>query len=184
MSTTRGAELRQQNGPATETEIDYERFYEENWLSLRRYLRSRCGDYEMANDVMQQAFVVALDRWEAVRIHAKPEGWLFVTADKLLSRALKKARREPCDENVQDTAAPPEPYLLIDDSMTVEWLLGQLPPRESQVVYLCVMHGFTEIETAQILNVARNTVKSYKRTGLQRLQEMCLRLEQREGAAG
>jgi RNA polymerase sigma-70 factor (ECF subfamily) len=50
-----------------------------------------CGDFDVAEDAVQDAFVVALRRWEADGIPANPGAWITTTAKR---RAVDRIRRE------------------------------------------------------------------------------------------
>jgi RNA polymerase sigma-70 factor (ECF subfamily) len=51
-----------------------------------------CGDIELAHDAVQEAFVVALARWPAEGIPARPGGWLTTVARNKAIERLRRAR--------------------------------------------------------------------------------------------
>src|SRR5689334_17454050 len=58
-----------------------------------RVLASLIGSFkkfELAEDVLQEAFLVALERWPVESIPAKPAAWLYTTARH---KALDRLRR-------------------------------------------------------------------------------------------
>src|SRR5215472_1575359 len=54
---------------------------------LVRYL----GDIELAEEAVQEAFVVAAERWPSAGVPANPGGWIVTTAR---NKALDRLRRE------------------------------------------------------------------------------------------
>lgn len=62
-------------------------------------LISHLRDFELAEDVLQEAFIVAMERWPVDGIPANPGGWLTVTARR---KAIDRLRR---DTNFQSKLA-------------------------------------------------------------------------------
>ncbi len=62
-------------------------------------LISHLRDFEFAEDVLQEAFIVAMERWPVDGIPANPGGWLTVTARR---KAIDRLRR---DTNFQNKLA-------------------------------------------------------------------------------
>lgn len=82
-------EKTQQAGSVTVTLVIEEIFREE----AARVLASLIGSlrkFELAEDVLQEAFLVALERWPVEGIPVKPAAWLFTTARR---KALDRLRR-------------------------------------------------------------------------------------------
>jgi RNA polymerase sigma-70 factor, ECF subfamily len=49
-----------------------------------------CGDIDVAEDAVQEAFAIALRRWPDVGVPPNPGGWITTTARK---RAIDRLRR-------------------------------------------------------------------------------------------
>ena len=69
--------------------------YHEQGARLLAYLIGRFGDFELAEDALQEALVSALEGWERDGVPAKPTAWLMVTAR---NKAIDILRR---DQNLQ-----------------------------------------------------------------------------------
>jgi len=73
-------------------------------------LISHIGDFEVAEDSLQDALLVALERWQAEGVPANPGAWLTAVAKRRavdrLRRAATQARRQivldECDEQLAD----------------------------------------------------------------------------------
>jgi RNA polymerase sigma factor (sigma-70 family) len=89
---------------------ELERAYREEATRLRATLARRTGDVGLAEELVQDAFVEALEHWQADGVPANPGGWLTTTAwrkaidrqrraragrEKLALLAVTQARAEP-----------------------------------------------------------------------------------------
>jgi RNA polymerase sigma-70 factor, ECF subfamily len=61
-----------------------------------------CGDIELAEDAVQEAFVAAVQRWPVAGLPPSPAGWIITTAR---NRAIDRARREATRADRQAEAA-------------------------------------------------------------------------------
>jgi RNA polymerase sigma-70 factor, ECF subfamily len=75
--------------PTTATEIEqvFRQEYGRSVATLIRFL----GDIELAEEAVQEAFVVALDRWHSAGMPPNPGAWITTTAR---NRAIDQVRRE------------------------------------------------------------------------------------------
>src|SRR2546421_2676938 len=65
-------------------------FREERARVLAAMVRS-VGDFELAEDALQEAFAIALERWQRTGPPASPAAWLFTVAR---NRAIDRIRRQ------------------------------------------------------------------------------------------
>jgi RNA polymerase sigma-70 factor (ECF subfamily) len=70
-----------------------ERIYREERASILAGLIRLCGDFSLAEDVSQDAFSRALERWSESGLPPNPAGWITTTARRLAIDQLRKARR-------------------------------------------------------------------------------------------
>src|SRR5215472_16730726 len=99
---------------ANEIEGHFRREYGRCVATLVRFL----GDIDLAEEAVQEAFAVALDRWPAIGLPPNPGAWITTTAK---NRAIDQLRREASrhDRHAQalllrhDTA--PEPEVPVND---------------------------------------------------------------------
>jgi RNA polymerase sigma-70 factor, ECF subfamily len=96
--------------PTTATEIEqiFRQEYGRSVAALIRFL----GDIELAEEAVQEAFVVALDRWPRTGLPPNPGAWITTTAR---NRAIDQVRREAKRHDrhtqaarLQDLAEPAE----------------------------------------------------------------------------
>jgi len=92
---------------------ELERVYRAEATQIRAALAARLGDVGLAEDLVQDAFVEALEHWPEEGVPANPGGWLATTARR---KAVDRFRREQSGQRklallaVTDSAArePPE----------------------------------------------------------------------------
>ena len=128
------------------------------------------ADPELANELRQDAFLIARRRWGKWRSR-EPEGLLFGTARNLLRwHKFREAQKRPLSEVAPERAlGDPDEAILRADLRSALW---ELPRRQRQVVALRYLHDYDVATTAELLGVSRNAVKRYAHDGLANLKEL------------
>ena len=95
------------------TRADLERIFREESGRVVATLVRLFGDIDIAEEMVQEAFVVASERWPETGLPPNPGGWITTTAR---NRAIDRLRREASrhDRHAQaallhESAEPPEP---------------------------------------------------------------------------
>ena len=98
---------------------EIERHFRSEYGSAVATLVRSFGDIDIAEEAVQEAFAVALDRWPEAGVPPNPAGWIVTTAR---NRAIDHLRRESSRENRHAQAAllhashePPEPVGPVTD---------------------------------------------------------------------
>ncbi|HEU6444112.1 MAG TPA: RNA polymerase sigma factor [Gaiellaceae bacterium] len=86
-STARSRCVRSSRGDLT----DVDRIFREEWGRAVSILISVLGDFDLAEDAVQDAFATALERWPAEGLPRNPGAWIVTTAR---NRAIDRIRRE------------------------------------------------------------------------------------------
>ncbi|WP_344426415.1 RNA polymerase sigma factor [Pseudonocardia ailaonensis] len=159
-----------------------------------------CGDAQLAEDAVQEAFVTA---WrEAPRFdprRGRVGTWLMTLVHH---RAVDLVRREdsqrrrtvPIDTFPNDPggtdrlppdggAGPEESALLSAAAGSVRTALAALPAEQRKALALAYFGGYTQREVAALTGVALGTVKSRMFTGLARLRTSLAALAPEGGAS-
>jgi RNA polymerase sigma-70 factor (ECF subfamily) len=68
-----------------------DRVFRQEWGRVLASLVGFLGDFELAEEAAQEAFVIAAERWPRDGVPANPAGWLIATAR---NRAIDRIRRE------------------------------------------------------------------------------------------
>jgi RNA polymerase sigma-70 factor (ECF subfamily) len=85
------------------------------------------GDIDIAEEAVQEAFVVALERWPATGVPPSPAGWIITTAR---NRAIDRMRRESSRDRRQGQAA-----LLHDGDEPTE--VGPVDDDRLRLIFTC-----------------------------------------------
>jgi len=75
-------------------------FRQESGRAIASLIR-HCGDIDVAEEAVQEAFLVALERWPATGVPPSPVGWIITTAK---NRAIDRLRRESSREDRHEQA--------------------------------------------------------------------------------
>jgi RNA polymerase sigma-70 factor, ECF subfamily len=84
--------------PASEVE----RVFREEYGRAVSVLVRLCGDIDLAEEAVQDAFVAAMERWPVTGVPPSPAGWIITTAR---SRAIDRFRREASRDDRHAEAA-------------------------------------------------------------------------------
>lgn len=147
--------------------------------SLLRYLSSRIGDKDEAQDIAQEAYF-RLSRVKDADLIRKPESYLFRIAVNLASELLLKNSRKA---KIIDLEALQEingdgdgDYFqrqleAYSDTSKVEEILEKLPPLYKTVLLLRKRDGFTHMEIAEKLSISTHAVNRYLTGALQKCRK-------------
>ena len=138
-------------------------------LSRAAYLLT--GDHQAAEDLVQDTYVVMVQRWRKAK-RLDPDAYVRRI---LYSRFVDGWRRRRLLE-VPWSSPPDSPAGDVvgaaTDRITLHEALARLTPRQRAVLVLRFYEDLTEVQTAAVLDVSPNTVKSQTRVALLRLREL------------
>jgi RNA polymerase sigma factor (sigma-70 family) len=143
----------------------------QSWL--RSLLRRLCRDPALADDLSQQAFILA---WQKIRQLRTPQyfgSWLRAVAVNLCLRAMG-ARGFPLadQEEAAVLEALPAPFTDPAAAIDLDRLLAQLRPAERVCVVLCHAEGMSHAEIVTVTGWPLGTVKSHVARGSARLRAL------------
>ncbi len=140
-----------------------------NASSVRALLRRMGAEASLADDLAQDAFLVAFQRIGDFRAEGSFAGWVKRIAARLYLRRLKgKVRLEAPIEAAEETGGPDESLSAL--KLDLEQALEALSPAERLCVSLCHGAGLTHAEIAEQLKTPLGTVKSHVKRGLDKLR--------------
>ena len=139
--------------------------------AVRALLRRMGADPSLADDIAQDACLVAFERIAEFRGEGTFQSWVKRIAARLYVKRWRKSGR------LELTADPPEPENRSSQErdanarIDLDEALRGLPHAERVCVSLCYGAGFSHAEAAEALNTPLGTVKSHVKRGLDRLRE-------------
>ena len=155
-----------------------------------RFARAIVRDDEEAEDVMQQAYVNAYAHLRQFNGKARFSTWLTkIAINESLARVRRRGKYELYDDEssnvepfmVQDSYRDPERQVFTSELRALlEWAIDGLPNGAREVFVLREVEGLSTAETASVLDVSDDVVKtrlSRARSALRRV------LEERIGTA-
>lgn len=155
-------------------DADFTRFVRERGPELLRLAVALTGDRDQAEDVVQGALERLYGRWGRVVRRGDPAWYVRRSIVNAVRDGWRGRRRHPevlglaAEEHSERVAHVP-----IDDMLTravVRGALAGLPPRQRMVITLRYWGGYTEAETARLMDISVGTVKSQAHRALRELR--------------
>jgi RNA polymerase sigma factor (sigma-70 family) len=148
----------------------FEDFFEAESRTLYRRLCLVTGNRQEAEEVMQDAFIRVLERWERVSAMENPAGYLYRTAFHEVHRRSRRTARAVRDfalmrPEVDDFAAA-------EDREIVRRALGKLTRRQRAAVVLTELLGYTSEEAGAIMGARAVTVRVLASQGRATMRRM------------
>ena len=146
--------------------VTFDDFVHARQSNLLRFGRALTGDEDRGADLVQDALVRALPRWDRIR-SADPEGYvrrIMVNRNISIWRSLRRERltAEPPDAGTTDAET--------DGALFAA--LRRLPPRQRTVIALRYLADQTEAQTAALMGCSAGAVKSQTHAAMQRLRAL------------
>lgn len=146
--------------------------FREHHLGLLRFLLSLGTDRTLAEEIVNDAFLVAHRKWATVRTYDQPRAYVFKVATTLLCK--HQPRR---DKQLRELGTVPDIHMddLCDGvlgEIDMLNLLSRLSERYRQVLLLDEIYGFEISAIADILNLSEGAVKRYGHNARKQLRNM------------
>jgi RNA polymerase sigma-70 factor (sigma-E family) len=154
--------------------LTLEDLYRQHRMRLVRLAVLLVDEASTAEDVVQEAFTGLHRHWAGLRDETAALGYLrtaVVNGSRSVLRRRKTARGyvPPHQANARSAESL---AMLTTEHQSVVTALGQLPPRQREVLVLRYYGGMSEAEIATATGVSRGTVKSSASRALDALQRL------------
>jgi RNA polymerase sigma-70 factor (sigma-E family) len=154
--------------------LTLEDLYRQHRMRLVRLAILLVDEASTAEDVVQEAFTGLHRHWSGLRDEAAALSYLrtaVINGSRSVLRRRKTARGyvPPHQANARSAESL---AMLTTEHQAVVTALGQLPPRQREVLVLRYYGGMSEAEIAAATGVSRGTVKSSASRALDALQRM------------
>lgn len=141
----------------------FEAFFETEYPRLARSMYLVTGNAQEAEEIAQDAFLAAWERWDRVRAMDDPTGYVYRTAMNRFRSRLRRAARAA--RRMVGTADGRDAFAEVDERDAVARALGALTPRQRAAVILTESLGYSAEEAGRILGVQPPTVRSLASQG-------------------
>lgn len=138
--------------------------------SVRGFLRRFAGHWADADDLAQEAFVIAWSKLARFEGRSSFRSWVCGVGYRIARDARRSHTRAGArdfswleDQDGADASAP------LEDRIALARAMAELPDDQRAAVALCLSEGFSHAEAAFILNLPLGTVKSHVTRGRERL---------------
>jgi RNA polymerase sigma-70 factor (sigma-E family) len=161
----------------TGRDAEFREFVRNRGTPLHQSAYLLCGDWHLADDVVQDTLIKAFEHWKRVRAADNPEAYVRrILINEVRGRWRRRERLVP----VAEFADEPSVADATDDILRRDGLrkaLLTLPLRQRATVVLRYLEGLSERETAAALGCSVGTVKSQSSRALASLKSLSTRKE-------
>lgn len=163
-----------------------EALYRKHYGEILSFFRRRWFSHEDSEDLTQRVFTNALANSDGLRAVEKFRSWILEVAknvgiNELARRAAARRGDNPWLESlelaeavVDSVPSPLSQALSREQLQRVHEEIRQLPRQQRAVLLLCYFHEYSSLETAKILNLKPETVRSHLHDARQRLRKRLL----------
>lgn len=131
------------------------------------------GDFQRAEDLVQEALIRAAMRWDSLR-DGEPDAWVRTVIFREHVSWWRRLRREVVTDLPPDTVRVPPG----EASVMVQAALAMLTHRQRAVLVLRYLEDLSIADTAAVLGVSDGTVKKQTSVALARLRHVAPGLEE------
>lgn len=142
----------------------FEAFYEQEFRRVASIAFALTGSWPAAEDVAQEAFIVAHDRWDEISSLDMPGAWVTKVAT---NRAISWLRRRRSEVKAITTLRwRRHEYATLDTADHEFWAeVRKLPPNQAKAITLHYLDDRPVDEIAEILDCAPSTARVHLHRG-------------------
>jgi RNA polymerase sigma-70 factor (ECF subfamily) len=147
----------------------FARLVDRHQQALRAFLRRSCGDWSLADDLAQEAFLTAWSRIGRLKAGASVRAWLCGIGYNKLMTMRRSAARDRAREALYEAERDETIDAASEDKIALERAMAELPEEQRACVALCLAADFSHSEASEVLGLPLGTVKSHITRGRARL---------------
>lgn len=160
-------------GTEGDAEHDFRAFVQGIAASLHRTAYLLCGDWHLADDLVQETLAKAYSHWDKVQRADSPSAYVRRI---LINESRRNWRRNPHitvppDADMAELTVADMSDELVNRAELLQ-ALRSLPVRQRATVVLRFLEGLSERETAAALGCSEGTVKSQTSRALNKLKSV------------
>jgi RNA polymerase sigma-70 factor (ECF subfamily) len=140
--------------------------YRQYGNNVFRYILSRVGDQGTAEDLTADVFIRMIEKIGSYELRGKPFfAWLISIAHNIVIDHFRRQQRVEvgADQDLAENAASLEELdevYVIEQYSELAGIINELPASQQQVIYFRFIEGFSERETALMLESTEGGVRS------------------------
>jgi len=149
-------------------------FFEAHHEALFRFLMSKGIAEAVAEDLIQQAFVLIWEKRNGIEADKSLRAYLFRIAYTRMLNHIRDHSKFDSDEPVpeSETLQTPEDYAQHSElTEAVEDAIQAMPDKRRMVFDFCFMQGFTYREAADTLEISPKTVENHMGLALKEIRK-------------
>jgi RNA polymerase sigma factor (sigma-70 family) len=148
--------------------VSFSAFYEAEYRAMVRLAVALVGRRDVAEELVQDAFVSLHGRWDRVSKYESPEGWLRRV---VINRSMSALRRRTVEVRLLGRLSRlRERSSEMPDVEGEIWqAVAALPKRQAQVIALMFVDDLSVTQIAAVLECEENTVRTHLRRARQSL---------------
>ncbi|MBQ1023131.1 SigE family RNA polymerase sigma factor [Micromonospora sp. C95] len=138
--------------------VGFSEFYQAHFQRVAVQLYAYLGDHAEAQDLTQEAFCRALERWDRISAYDDPSAFVRRVAWNLATSRLRRIRtavRHLARQREEHVPGPNPDRVVLLDALTI------LPAAQRRAIVLHHLAQLTVAEIADQLGVPEGTVKSW-----------------------
>lgn len=153
--------------------------YKEWAQVLFRFIYFKSKDKQLAQDIVQDAFVKYWDKMESVS-EGKEKSYLFTTAKNLLLNHVEHnkvvLRHQQTKPKQDETTSPLFDLEVSEFRKRLERAIADLPDKQREVFLLHRIEGYKYKEISQVLELSQKAVEKRMSQALKELRKVCSRI--------
>ncbi|GAA4916916.1 RNA polymerase sigma-70 factor (ECF subfamily) [Stackebrandtia albiflava] len=158
-----GVQASELDGVRVRSESEFIALYETRFGELAAQVYAYTSDASEAQDLVQEAFLRAWQRWDTVGGYDEPLAWIRRVAWNL---ATSRHRRVAVARRFLQRSSPPEPHPgMSPDHVALVAALRKLPEKQRRAVVLHYLGDLSVAEIAAQTGAKEGTVKSWLHRG-------------------
>ena len=154
---------------------DIEDIYKRYANLIKNYIFNITGDINLAEEVMQETFMIAITQISKFKGNCKISTWLCSIAKKILYKKTKKDNSKniiPIDElELVDDNRIEDSYIENDNKYKLYVALQKLDTQTREVMYLRLTGDLTFKEIGKLLNKSENWARTTFFRGKQKIKK-------------
>ena len=165
----------------------FKTFFTSHFNTVVRFVAAFTGDTDEAQDIAQETFLRLYERWDDLSTPEETRSFMYTTAHNLcISRLRHRDVETQFAQRLLSEKQPEEENPRLAEEITYQETLRLLRaaidslPRQSRQVILLALDGKNNQETACLMGVSVNTVKTLKKGAYAKLRTLLAPLSDEE----